>query len=34
VPKILLALDDNDRFYPIPGEAISVNPLLTQNPGY
>jgi hypothetical protein len=34
VPKILLALDDNDRFYPIPSEAISVNPLLTQNPGY
>ncbi|HEX5872570.1 MAG TPA: RagB/SusD family nutrient uptake outer membrane protein [Longimicrobium sp.] len=34
VPKVLLALDDNDRFYPIPTEAISVNPLLTQNPGY
>jgi hypothetical protein len=34
VPKVLLALDDNDRFYPIPSEAISVNPQLTQNPGY
>lgn len=34
VPKILLTLDDNDRFYPIPSEAIAVNPLLTQNPGY
>jgi hypothetical protein len=34
VPKILLVLDDNDRFYPIPSEAIAVNPLLTQNPGY
>jgi hypothetical protein len=34
VPKILLVLDDNDRFYPIPSEAISVNPQLTQNPGY
>lgn len=34
VPKVLLTLDANDRFYPIPSEAISVNPLLTQNPGY
>jgi hypothetical protein len=34
VPKITLTLDDNDRFYPIPSEALSVNPLLTQNPGY
>jgi hypothetical protein len=34
VPKVTLALDDNDRFYPIPSEAISVNPQLTQNPGY
>lgn len=34
VPKILLTLDDNDRFYPIPSEAIAVNPQLTQNPGY
>jgi hypothetical protein len=34
VPKITLVLDDNDRFYPIPSEAIAVNPLLVQNPGY
>lgn len=34
VPKITLTLDDNDRFYPIPSEAIAVNPQLTQNPGY
>jgi len=34
VPKVTLSLDDNDRFYPIPSEAISVNPLLVQNPGY
>lgn len=34
VLKITLALDDNDRFYPIPSDAIAVNPLLTQNPGY
>ena len=34
VPKITLSLDDNDRFYPIPSDAIAVNPLLTQNPGY
>jgi hypothetical protein len=34
VPKITLTLDDNDRFFPIPSEAIAVNPQLTQNPGY
>jgi starch-binding outer membrane protein, SusD/RagB family len=34
VPKLALDLDDNDRFYPIPSEAIAVNPQLTQNPGY
>jgi hypothetical protein len=34
VPKVLLVLDDNDRFYPIPQAAIDVNPNLTQNPGY
>jgi hypothetical protein len=34
VPKLTLSLDDTDRFYPIPSEAISVNPQLTQNPGY
>jgi hypothetical protein len=34
VPKITLTLDDNDRFYPIPSEAIAVNPQLVQNPGY
>jgi hypothetical protein len=34
VPKVTLALDDHHRFYPIPQEAIAVNPLLTQNPGY
>lgn len=34
VPKVTLTLDDNDRFYPIPSEAIAVNPQLTQNPGY
>jgi hypothetical protein len=34
VPKLTLTLDDNDRFYPIPSEAISVNRQLTQNPGY
>ncbi|HEX2209856.1 MAG TPA: RagB/SusD family nutrient uptake outer membrane protein [Longimicrobium sp.] len=34
VPKVTLTLDDNDRFYPIPSDAIAVNPQLTQNPGY
>ncbi len=34
VPKITLDLDDHHRFYPIPSEAIAVNPQLTQNPGY
>ena len=34
VPKLTLSLDDNDRFYPIPSEAIAVNPQLVQNPGY
>jgi hypothetical protein len=34
VPKVLLTLDDNDLFYPIPQAAIDVNPKLTQNPGY
>ncbi|HEU0299011.1 MAG TPA: RagB/SusD family nutrient uptake outer membrane protein, partial [Longimicrobium sp.] len=34
VPKVTLTLTDRDRFLPIPAEAIAVNPLLTQNPGY
>ncbi|HEX2077117.1 MAG TPA: RagB/SusD family nutrient uptake outer membrane protein [Longimicrobium sp.] len=34
VPKVQLTLTDRDRFLPIPAEAIAVNPLLTQNPGY
>ena len=34
VPKVTLNLDDHHRFYPIPQEAIAVNPLLTQNAGY
>jgi hypothetical protein len=34
VPKVRLTLDDHHRFYPIPAEAIAVNPQLTQNPGY
>jgi hypothetical protein len=31
---VLLTLDDNERFYPIPRAAIGVSPNLTQNPGY
>lgn len=34
IPKIVLDLDEHDRFFPIPSEAIAVNPQLTQNPGY
>jgi hypothetical protein len=34
VPKVLLALTDKNRLYPIPQEARDVNPLLSQNPGY
>ncbi|HEX2205084.1 MAG TPA: RagB/SusD family nutrient uptake outer membrane protein [Longimicrobium sp.] len=34
VPKVRLQLDAHHRFYPIPQEAIDVNPLLTQNDGY
>jgi hypothetical protein len=31
---VLLTLDDNDLFYPIPQASIDVNQNLTQNPGY
>jgi len=34
VPKVTLTLDDHHRFYPLPQEAIDVNPLLVQNAGY
>jgi starch-binding outer membrane protein, SusD/RagB family len=34
VPKVTLTLDNHHRLYPIPQDAIDVNPELTQNPGY
>lgn len=34
VPPVTITLSDFHKYYPIPSDAIAVNPLLTQNPGY